>query len=107
MLDGNGDVPCFAFARDGGALNTGPTGSGAQGRGTRGNSETTLSSFFRHMGKSAVMYADGHLEMNIVSELTPDRYVPNPYGLSKWKAYSGGRYTKPPPYDFSTANIGW
>ena len=59
------------------------------------------------MGKPAVMYADGHLEMNIVSELTPDRYVPNPYGLSKWKGYSGGRYTKPPPYDFSTANIGW
>ena len=107
MLDGNGDVPCFAFASDSGILKPGSGGPNAQGRGTRGNSETTLSSFFRHMGKSAVMYADGHLEMNIISELTPDRYVPNPYGLSKWKAYSGGRYTKPPPYDFSTANIGW
>ena len=104
MLDGNGDVPCFAFLHDSGALNTGP---GGQSRATRGNSETTLRSFFRHMGKSAVMYADGHLEMNIVSELTPDRYVPNKDGLNKWKAYSGGRYTKPPPYDFSTANIGW
>ncbi len=72
----------------------------------RGNSETTLREFFRHMGKSAVMYADGHLEMNIVSELTPDRYVPDEAGLSKWKT-SKANYTKPTPYDFTTANIGW
>jgi len=102
MLDGNGDVPCFAFLHDSGAL-----GPGGQSRATNQNSETTLRSFFRHMGKSVVMYADDHMEMNIISELTPDRYVPNKDGLSKWKAHEGGRYTKPPPYDFTTANIGW
>jgi len=102
MLDGNGDVPCFAFASDSGSL-----APGGKSRATRGNSETTLRELFRHMGKSAVMYADGHLEMNIVSELTPDRYMPDKDGLSKWKAYSGGRYTKPPPYDFMDAEIGW
>jgi hypothetical protein len=46
------------------------------------------------------------MEMNIVSELTVDRYVPNKDGLSKWKAARKGD-TKPPPYDFTTANIGW
>ena len=102
MLDGNGDVPCFAFGNDSGSL-----APGGKSRATRGNSETTLRSFFRHMGKSVVMYADDHMEMNIISELTPDRYVPNKDGLSKWKAHEGGRYTKPPPYDFTTANIGW
>jgi len=104
MLDGNGDVPCFAFLHDSGALNTGP--SKVSSLTTRGNSETTLREFFRHMGKSAVMYADGHLEMNIVSELTPDRYVPDEAGLSKWKT-SKANYTKPTPYDFTKANIGW
>jgi len=47
------------------------------------------------------------MELNLISELTPDRYVPNEYGLSKWKKYNKGNYTKPTPYDFSTANIGW
>ena len=105
MLDGNGDVPCFAFLHDGGALNTGNGKMTISP--TRGNSETSLRELFRHMGKSAVMYADGHMELNLISELTPNRYVPNPYGLSKWKKYNKGNYTKPPPYDFSTANIGW
>jgi prepilin-type N-terminal cleavage/methylation domain-containing protein/prepilin-type processing-associated H-X9-DG protein len=130
MLDGNGDVPCFGFLRDGGVLNTNPGKrlskkthanseitlrellrhmgkSSVINTATRTNSETTLRELLRHMGKSAVMYADGHLELNIVSELTADRYVPNKDGLSKWKAHEGGRYTKPPPYDFTTANIGW
>jgi len=102
MLDGNGDVPCFAFGSHSGALNPKNPKRGIK---TTGNSETTLREFFRHMGRSAVMYADGHLELNTVGELTPDRYVPSEYGLSKWKAYSGGRYTKPPPYDFATAII--
>ena len=102
MLDGNADVPCFAFLHDSGAL-----APGGKRRATRNGSETTLREFFRHMGRSAVMYADGHLEMNIVSELTPDRYVPDNVGLSKWKKYNKGKYTKPTPYDFTKANIGW
>ena len=105
MLDGNSDVPCFAFYHDSGVLNTG-TGKPFEKK-TRGNSETTLRELFRHMGRSAVMYADGHMELNEISELTPDRYVPSESGLGKWKAYGGGRYTRPPPYDFMNAKIGW
>ena len=88
-----------------GVLNTG-TGKPFEKK-TRGNSETTLRELFRHMGRSAVMYADGHMELNEISELTPDRYVPSESGLGKWKAYGGGRYTRPPPYDFMNAKIGW
>ena len=99
MLDGNGDAPCFAFTSDSGALNP----ANPRNVKTRGNSETSLRSILRHSGKSAVIYADGHLEMNTISELTPERYIPDPDGLATWKKYGGGKYTKATPYDFSTA----
>jgi prepilin-type N-terminal cleavage/methylation domain-containing protein/prepilin-type processing-associated H-X9-DG protein len=99
MMDGNGDAPCFAFTSDSGALNP----ANPRDVKTRGNSETTLRSILRHGGKSAVIYADGHLEMNTISELTPERYNPDPDALAAWKKYGGGKYTKATPYDFSTA----
>jgi prepilin-type N-terminal cleavage/methylation domain-containing protein/prepilin-type processing-associated H-X9-DG protein len=99
MLDGNGDAPCFAFANDSAALNP----AKPKNVKNRANSETTLRSILRHGGKSAVVYADGHLEMNTISELTPERYIPDPDGLAAWKKYGGGKYTKATPYDFSTA----
>ncbi len=99
MLDGNGDAPCFAFPSDSGAYNP----SNPRNPKRRGNSETTLGSILRHGGKSAVIYADGHLELNTIGELTPERYLPEPAGLAAWKRYGGGKYTKATPYDFSTA----
>lgn len=99
MLDGNGDAPCYAFTSDGGAYNP----ANPRNPNRRGNSETTLGSILRHGGKSAVIYADGHLELNTVTELTPERYIPEAAGLAAWKRYGGGRYTRPTPYDFSTA----
>jgi len=101
MLDGNGDAPCFAFTSDSGALNP----ANPRSVKTRGNSETSLRSILRHSGKSAVIYADGHLEMNTISELTPERYLPSPAGLAAWKRYGGGKYTRATPYDFSTAVV--
>ena len=101
MLDGNGDAPCFAFTSDSGALNP----ANPRNVKTRGNSETSLRSILRHSGKSAVIYADGHLEMNTVGELTPERYCPSPVGLAAWKRYGGGKYTRATPYDFSTAVV--
>lgn len=101
MMDGNGDAPCFAFTSDGGALNP----ANPRNVRTRGNSETSLRSILRHSGKSAVIYADGHLEMNTVGELTPERYCPSPVGLAAWKRYGGGQYTRATPYDFSTAVV--
>ena len=84
MIDGNGDAPCFAFTGDSGLLNpANPTDS--RNVPTRGNSETNLREILRHSGKSAVIYADGHLEMNTVGELTPERYIPEPAGLDAWK----------------------
>ena len=101
MIDGNGDAPCFAFYSDSGALNP----ANPRNVRTRGNSETNLREILRHGGKSAVIYADGHLEMNTVGELTPERYIPEPAGLAAWKRYGGGKYTRPTPYDFSTAVV--
>jgi prepilin-type N-terminal cleavage/methylation domain-containing protein/prepilin-type processing-associated H-X9-DG protein len=101
MMDGNGDAPCFAFARDSGALNP----ANPRNPKRRGNSETTLGSILRHGGKSAVIYADGHLELNTIGELTPERYLPEPAGLAAWKRYGGGQYTRATPYDFSTAVV--
>jgi len=101
MIDGNGDAPCFAFYSDSGALNP----ANPRNVKTRGNSETNLREILRHGGKSAVIYADGHLEMNTVGELTPERYIPEPAGLAAWKKYGGGKYTRPTPYDFSTAIV--
>ena len=101
MMDGNGDAPCFAFYSDSGALNP----ANPRNVKTRGNSETNLREILRHGGKSAVIYADGHLEMNTVGELTPERYIPEPAGLAAWKKYGGGKYTRPTPYDFSTAIV--
>ena len=101
MLDGNGDAPCFAFTSDSGALNP----ANPRNVKTRGNSETSLRSILRHSGKSAVIYADGHLEMNTVAELTPERYLPSPVGMAAWKRYGRGKYTRASPYDFSTAVV--
>jgi len=101
MLDGNGDVPCFKFTRDSGALNP---ASPRQAK-NRGNSETTLRSILRHGGKSAVIYADSHLELNTIGEMSAERYMPSPSGMAAWRSYDGGSHTQPTPYDFSTAIV--
>ena len=99
MLDGNGDAPCFEFTSDSGCYNP----ANPRNPKKRGNSETTLGSILRHGGKSAVIYADGHLELNTIAEMGPEKYMPDPVGLAAWKRYIGGKHTKPAPYDFSTA----
>jgi len=105
MLDGNGDTPCFSFYFDSGALNP----SDYKGGKARDNSEITLRELFRHKGKSVVIYADGHLEMNSVYDLKPYNYVPQQEGLKAWsthkfsRGYIGGK--ERPPYDFSKAQI--
>ena len=97
MLDGNGDVPCFRFLHDSGALNPNNPKLGLK---TRGNSETSLRELFRHGGKSVVIYADGHLEMNTVHDLKPDNYITEKEGLKAWGSYDK---KAPPPYDFGSA----
>ena len=97
MLDGNGDVPCFRFLRDAGALHPNNPRFDLK---TRGNSETTLRELFRHGGKSAVIYADGHLEMNSVNDLKPENYITEKEGLKAWGSYDR---KAPPPYDFGSA----
>ena len=97
MLDGNGDVPCFRFLHDSGALKPNNPKSGLK---TRGNSETSLRELFRHGGKSAVIYADGHLEMNSVNDLKPENYITEKEGLKAWGSYDR---KAPPPYDFGSA----
>ena len=76
---------------------------------TTDNSETTLRELFRHGGKSAVIYADGHLEMNTTYDLKPHNYMPEEESLKTWIKYKyWGQFPtgqKPPPYDFGTANI--
>jgi prepilin-type processing-associated H-X9-DG protein len=67
---------------------------------TRGNSETSLRELFRHGGKSVVIYADGHLEMNSVNDLKPENYITEKEGLKAWGSYDR---KAPPPYDFGTA----
>ena len=97
MLDGNGDVPCFRFLHDSGALNPNNPRFDLK---TRGNSETSLRELFRHGGNSVVIYADGHLEMNSVDDLKPDNYITEKEGLKAWGSYDR---KAPPPYDFGTA----
>ena len=99
MIDGNGDGPCFRFLHDSGALNPNNPRFDLK---TRGNSETSLRELFRHGGSSAVIYADGHLEMNSVHDLKPENYIPQQEGLKAWESY---HRNSPPPYPFSSAVI--
>ena len=99
MLDGNGDVPCFRFYHDSGALNP---KNPKLGLSTRGNSETTLREIFRHGGRSPTIYADGHLEMNTADDLKPENYMTEKVGLKAWGSYNRN---SPPPYPFSSAVI--
>ena len=99
MLDGNGDVPCFSFYHDSGALNP---KNPKLGLSTRGNSETTLREIFRHGGRSPTIYADGHLEMNTANDLKPENYMTEKVGLKAWGSYNRN---SPPPYPFSSAVI--
>jgi len=82
-LDGNGDVPCFSFRDDSRALDA----DDYKGGETTDNSETTLRELFRHGGKSAVIYADGHLEMNTAYDLRPHNYMPEEESLKTWIKY--------------------
>ena len=97
MLDGNGDVPCFAFRHHSGALNPNNPKLGLK---NSMNSETSLRELFRHGGNSVVIYADGHLEMNSVNDLKPENYITEKEGLKAWGSYDR---KAPPPYDFGTA----
>lgn len=106
MIDGNGDVPCYAFAKDQNALNRGHPDFNPDTK-HRQNSELALEEIFRNRGKSLVLWADCHVsKISITQKWDPAWYTGGRKDTQQaWEAQEDGKYTQPPPYNYSQAFI--
>jgi len=107
MIDGNGDVPCYAFANDRNAFNRAHPDFNP-GAPHIANSEVALQEIFRNRGMCHVLWADGHVSsLSIDHQWKPSWYTGGHQGAEQaWKKANSGKYTQPPPYNYSAAHLG-
>jgi len=107
MIDGDGDVPCYAFARDQNAFNQGHPDFNPDAE-HRANSEIALQEIFRNRGMCGVLWADNHVsKLGSDHAWKPEWYTGYNKGPQKaWEEQEDGKFTQPPPYRYSLAYIG-
>jgi prepilin-type N-terminal cleavage/methylation domain-containing protein/prepilin-type processing-associated H-X9-DG protein len=107
MIDGNGDVPCYAFANDQNAFNREHPDFNPDAP-HRANSEVALQEIFRNLGMCCVLWADGHVsKLGIDHKWEPSWYTGGwQPAQDAWEARENGRFTQPPPYNYFSAHHG-
>ncbi len=102
MMDGNGDVPCYAFAHDRNAFNHAHPDFNPGAR-HRANSEVALYEIFRNRGMSGVLWADGHTsKLGVDHVWKPSWYTGGRKDAQQaWEERENGRFTEPPPYKYT------
>jgi len=106
MIDGDGDVPCYAFAKDQNTLNRGHPNFNALVK-DRENSEAALMEIFRNLNHSCVLWVDGHVsKIPIDGKWEPVWYTGEFEEAQKvWEAKENGKYTQPRPFDYTGAYL--
>jgi len=104
-IEGNGDVPCYAFANDQNALNMSHPDYGTENKEHRANSELALQEIFRNLNHCLILWADGHVsKIPISGQWKPYWYTGGHKGAQQaWEAHENGKFTQPPPYPYRYA----
>ncbi len=106
-IDGNGDVPCYAFDYNRNALN--PDHKDFLPDLVPGNnSETMLVEIFRNQNFSALLWGDGHVSQLPITGVWDPKWYTGLVDAAQegWERRENGRYTQPPPYNYSKSLTG-
>ncbi|MSU44075.1 MAG: hypothetical protein EXS22_08570 [Pedosphaera sp.] len=104
MIDGDGDVPCYAFTEDQNSLLDGHKNFNP-GAPARENSETMLFEIFRNQDMCCVLWADGHVSKIAKAGVWDPRWYTGGFQGAQevWEKRENGRFVKPPPYSYGVA----
>ncbi len=106
-INGDGDVPCYAFANDAQVLNP-KHKSYNPDKAPSDNSETMLEEIFRNQNFCILLWADGHASQIPMTGVWDPKWYTGGFkdAQEAWEKRENGRFTKPPPYSYGEAMIG-